>query len=598
MPILTMPDGIDVDFPDDMPKEKIKSLILSKYPDAFKTQQPALKLSEEQKEQIAANNRAYEEKQENNLLGKVLNNPIVRAQAAATQGIANASLNPFGYVARALGFDTKPLEPETATERALEKAGEYGFDAATLAAGGAGLKGAGLLGQGVGKTSKIARALLAPEAGEAIAGAASGGALEGLAAPESTAGKIAANLAGGIAGGGIYGLFKAPTTKAMRSGLENVVNDTDALKIVRRGAKIDDDIAENVIEQAAGAAENINQKSVNELDRVLNGVDPQARYKDVRASYQKFVNENQGKKIKGNWKNLPKLNDFQKDEYEKALREGFRKSDYGTKEGDLGHLLTARGQIDDAINRSYIQEFPGKKATLDTAKLTELRKKLDNVLGKDSGIKGQDRLFGLYRAFDDAYQTGLKFTPGNRKNVLNDLMLEAGGDAEKALQSRIGMRKGLYDALTNNVVPEQNFSKQAKQYQNILKKLEYGENKLIKDLTKNERDYARLAKLTNTAENKLTTPEATRFFGREQLESKGAGIGAAIDTVLGRLNRDFYKQNANKLLQGGGEMVDVLTDPVYLQRAQNLLKGGATGGIREGELLYLKNLLDAYRKEQ
>lgn len=254
--------GLHTKFYSDMPFEEFSAKI------GF-TATPSLTLSDEQKEHIAANNRAYEEKQENNLLGKVLNNPIVRVQAAATQGIANASLNPFGYVARALGIDTKPLEAETATERALEKAGEYGFDAAVMATGGAGLKGIGALGQGVGKTSRIARALLAPGVGEAVTSAASGGALEGLTNPQSTAGKIAANLAGGTVGGGIYGLFKAPTTKAMRSGLENVVNDTDALKIVRRGAKIDDDIAREVRAQATDVAGSINAKRQMRSQNIL-----------------------------------------------------------------------------------------------------------------------------------------------------------------------------------------------------------------------------------------------------------------------------------------------------------------------------------------
>ena len=36
MPIVAMPNGDQVQFPDDMPKEQIRSMILSKFPDAAK----------------------------------------------------------------------------------------------------------------------------------------------------------------------------------------------------------------------------------------------------------------------------------------------------------------------------------------------------------------------------------------------------------------------------------------------------------------------------------------------------------------------------------------------------------------------------------
>jgi len=43
MPVVTMPNGDLVSFPDDVPADQIRSLILQKFPDAAKTAaQPAL----------------------------------------------------------------------------------------------------------------------------------------------------------------------------------------------------------------------------------------------------------------------------------------------------------------------------------------------------------------------------------------------------------------------------------------------------------------------------------------------------------------------------------------------------------------------------
>lgn len=530
-------------------------------------------ITDEQRKIIQDRNKAYEDKQSSHWT----QNPLVRAAAALGQGISNASLNPAGYVARKIGIDTKPLQPENAGERALEKAGEYGFDAAVLSPVGNYLNALGWLGKGERLASKVARAVLVPGKG-AVTAAASGGALEGTINPESTAGKIGANIVGGMLGGAAANIGNR-TYQTLKGGLENIVENNDALRLVRRGATIDDDIAQAVTRDATEAAGNINRKSVKALADVLDGVDARTRYKDVRKAYQTFVDANKGKKVRS-WENLPKLNNFQQKQYNKALKEGLDMADYGTREGTLGHMLEARGLINDAINKSYIQEFPGKKATKKTVKLVDLKEKLDRVLAKDSAVKGSDRNFELYKQFENMYQRGLQYQPGSAKNVMNEILLEAGGDAEKAMMSRIGLRKGLFDKMTVNVTPEQNFSKTAKNYQNVLKEVDYEPDykDLIDKLSKNENAYSRLASLANRAENKLVTPEGTRFFGREQLESGGAAKGAILDYILGRLNSGYYKDAAQRLLNSNGEAVDILTSPLYQQVIGNILTGSVKGG--------------------
>lgn len=530
-------------------------------------------ITDEQRKVIQDRNKAYEDKQSSHWT----QNPLIRAAVSLGQGISNASLNPAGYVARKIGIDTNPLQPENAGEKALEKAGEYGFDAAVLSPVGNYLKALGWLGKGERLASKAARAVLAPGKG-AVTAAASGGALEGAADPESTAGKIVANVVGGMLGGTAANMGNR-TYQTLKGGLENIVENNDALRLVRRGATIDDDIARAVTRDATEAAGNINRKSIKALADVLDGVDARTRYKDVRKAYQTFVDANKGKKVRS-WENLPKLNNFQQKQYNKALKEGLDMADYGTREGTLGHMLEARGLIDDAINKSYIQEFPGKKATKRTVKLVDLKEKLDRVLAKDSAVKGSDRNFELYKQFENMYQRGLQYQPGSAKNVMNEILLEAGGDAEKAMMSRIGLRKGLFDKMTVNVTPEQNFSKTAKNYQNVLKEVNYEPDykDLIDKLSKNENAYSRLASLANRAENKLVTPEGTRFFGREQLESGGAAKGAILDYILGRLNSGYYKDAAQRLLNSNGEAVDILTSPLYQQVIGNILAGSVKGG--------------------
>ena len=104
-------------------------------------------LTDEQRAQIQANQDEYNRKQaernkdqwfvslvENKPEGVIQNiaRPVARLGLSAMQGIANAGLNPAGYVARASGIDTKPLEAQTAGERVTELAGQYGYDAAAL----------------------------------------------------------------------------------------------------------------------------------------------------------------------------------------------------------------------------------------------------------------------------------------------------------------------------------------------------------------------------------------------------------------------------------------------------------------------------------
>ena len=195
-------------------------------------------------------------------------NPAARAFGLGYQGISNSTFNPFGYAARALGMDTKPLQAENGLERAIEKGAEYGNDAAWLALGGGAAKGAGLLGKGVGTTSKLARAFLAPAMGEATAGGIGGGVVEGIADPKSFTGRILANLAGSMVGGGIYGAFRPVKTQTVQSGLKNALTDDKAMQTLYRGIKENNDVARSVKSKSVGVLSDLNDEAASILEKI------------------------------------------------------------------------------------------------------------------------------------------------------------------------------------------------------------------------------------------------------------------------------------------------------------------------------------------
>ena len=155
-----------------------------------------LNLSEEQKAEIQARNEAYAQRQEENRPW-VDKNPVARLGVAAMQGIANAGLNPAGYVARAAGIDTQPFEAQTAGERVAELAGQYGFDAAAIVP---------TLGLAAGSAPAVAP-YVAPlvEGGVplALTGSTGSALLTGMIDPENPYARMATDILGGGLGAGL-----------------------------------------------------------------------------------------------------------------------------------------------------------------------------------------------------------------------------------------------------------------------------------------------------------------------------------------------------------------------------------------------------------
>ena len=226
-------------------------------------QQPKLNLSDEQKAQIEANNKAYEEK----YAEPFIESDIVRKPAALAQGISNASLNPFGYLARSAGIDTKPLEAKDAAERALEKGGEYGYDAAALATIGNIAKGAGYLGKGNTVASKVAQEVLAPEVLMATSAGVGGGLVEGITNPSTAFGSAVANIIGASVPASVGGALEKQIYN-VKGGLENILSNNKGVQAVSRGIATDEAIANRVKEEAPVAMNNLNERMREALNRL------------------------------------------------------------------------------------------------------------------------------------------------------------------------------------------------------------------------------------------------------------------------------------------------------------------------------------------
>lgn len=194
MPIIRMPDGQQVRFPDDMSKEQIRGMIASKFPDFANNK--GINLSEEQKAEIQARNEAYAQRQEENRPW-VDKNPIARLGVAAMQGIANAGLNPAGYVARAAGIDTQPFEAQTAGERVAELAGQYGFDAAAI------VPTLGLAAGSVPAVAPYVAPLVEGGVPLALTGSTGSALLTGMINPENPYARMATDILGGGLGAGL-----------------------------------------------------------------------------------------------------------------------------------------------------------------------------------------------------------------------------------------------------------------------------------------------------------------------------------------------------------------------------------------------------------
>ena len=526
MPIVRVPDGRLVNFPDDMPNQEIKGIIQKKFPNAFLTP-----LSEEQKAKPKENPQEW------------VNNPLVRGGASLLQGIANAGFNPAGYVAKSAGIDIEPLSNEemTPTERALAKGGQYGFDAAALATTGGLAKGAGYLGSGAGAISKVAQSILAPNVLNATAMGSAGGVSEGLTNPKTEAGKMLANLAGSMIAGAGTG-YLSRTTHQLAGGLKNVLSDREANKALARGIKDSEVVADEVIKQAQPAKEQLNSR----LEKILNDttgrkINIEQAKENAKSVYDDFIEKNANRQIldmnnpeESLGKFTQGLNEYQKEELSNVLAMGKRLTN--TQFGSLEHINNAKSLLNDKIS-TLLQNNERKFAK----ELSPIKKHLDDLL-LESGTKKVDAQYSKAMKLQEAFEEGYKFNkPSDLK--FNELGLKSNINKKAFLQGRM-------QSILDNVTDEKTIAKKIIEDQNTLKKLmpENSFNKLMNSAERTSKEFKRLNALESAANKKILAPTAAGRPLSETAESKSSFIGNAIDKLRGGIYGGINEREALKYL--------------------------------------------------
>ena len=526
MPIVRVPDGRLVNFPDDMPNQEIKGIIQKKFPNAFLTP-----LSEEQKAKPKENPQEW------------VNNPLVRGGASLLQGIANAKFNPAGYVAKSAGIDIEPLSNEemTPTERALAKGGQYGFDAAALATTGGLAKGAGYLGSGEGLISRVAQSLLAPEVLGATALGSAGGVSEGLTNPKTEAGKMLANLAGSMIAGAGTG-YLSRTTRQLAGGLKNVLSDREANKALARGIKDSEVVADEVIRQAQPAKEQLNSS----LEKILNDttgrkINIEQAKENAKSVYKDFIEKNANRQIldmnnpeESLGKFTQGLNEYQKEELSNVLAMGKRLTN--TQFGSLEHINNAKSLLNDKIS-TLLQNNERKFAQ----ELSPIKKHLDDLL-LESGTKKVDAQYSKAMKLQESFDEGYKFNkPSDLK--FNELGLKSNINKKAFLQGRI-------QSILDNVTDEKTIAKKIIEDQNTLKKLmpENSFNKLMNSAERTSKEFKRLNALESAANKKILAPTKAGRPLSETTETKSSYIGNAIDKLRGVIYGGINEREALKYL--------------------------------------------------
>lgn len=186
--------------------------------------------------------------------------------------------------------------------------------------------------------------------------------------------------------------------------------------------------------------------------------------------------------------------------------------------------------------------------TPDTVALRNVKQRVDRTLGE--ALKGRDKGYRKAKGMEEAYNAGWEYNPNNVR------MRDYAGSLN--LLNRNAFAQGLLGRAIHNPLTNRNLAKDVTKYENTLRGIlpdnRYGE--LMRGLGRNSTRYGRLANLVNAAENRLSMPEGTRLFLREQLENPLAAVGAIADESVLRGRQRALRQAAKNLLDPNFSGVD------------------------------------------
>lgn len=299
---------------------------------------PQLQLTDEQKAQIQARNEAYAQRQEENRPW-VDKNPVARLGVATMQGIANAGLNPAGYVARAAGIDTKPLEAQTAGERVAELAGQYGFDAAAI------VPTLGLAAEAAPSVAPYVAPLVEGGVPLALTGSTGSALLTGMIDPENPYARMATDILGGGLGAGLTRpKFTAPkqdvkTVKELTKSIGEDALNRDMAEAERTGRNLLEVGGDEVMQAAQQARQqspearkiitDTLESSINEQPTRTRGVINEALGTKGKNATIAQVMENAKKEAQPLYKELEGIGDLAKYETRDLPQQNFNRWNAG-----------------------------------------------------------------------------------------------------------------------------------------------------------------------------------------------------------------------------------------------------------------------------
>ena len=208
------------------------------------------------------------------------------------------------------------------------------------------------------------------------------------------------------------------------------------------------------------------------------------------------------------------LTPFQSGQLDRALKTGLSKTNM--KAGSLESLNKVKQEINEMISKAQATDRPSE-----VRQLQELKNRFDNAMPE--GLKEVDAGFARAKRLEDAFERGTHYNPNNVSGT--DTITAMAQDEQNAFA------QGLFKRINNNSLTGKSLADEALKYENTLAQVLPGDvyNRLTQGLNRQSLRFGRLSELGNTAERRLRTPEGTRFFGREQLESPGSMIGSAAD---------------------------------------------------------------------
>lgn len=274
---------------------------------------------------------------------------------------------------------------------------------------------------------------------------------------------------------------------------------------------------------------------------------------NVRATDYVVFEPNQIKSVNnsGAWSSSPSLSDagwtpepyigslyegltkFQSNRLDDAMKLGFSKTN--AKRGSLESLNKVKQEINEQIKKAQVTEKPSE-----VWQLEELKHKFDKAMPE--GLKAVDKGYERAKRLENAFERGTHYNPNNVEGA--DYISELSPLEQNAFA------QGLFKRINNNSLTGKNLANTALGYENTLASVLRGDkyDDLMKGLNKQSTKFERLAGLGRKAESKLNTPEAQRFFGREQLESKGSMIGSALDWLNTKFRHDALERAGKNLL--------------------------------------------------